>query len=199
MSALPQAKFITPEEYLALDRTATERSEYYDGEIILRAGSNREHNIISSNVSAFLANALLDGPCEVYASDMRTRIHRSNNYVYPDVVVACAEPEFEDDNTDILLNPTIVVEILSPTTEKHDRSVKFDLYRRAPSLKEYLLLKQHIPHAMLHQRQTDGAWLMRDFIGLESVLLLESIGCEMKLADLYHKVKFKQPLDAELP
>ena len=189
MSALPQAKFITPEEYLALERAASERSEYYDGEMFLMAGASRKHNIISSNVTRLLGNALLDGPCEIYASDMRTRIHQSNNYVYPDVVVACAEPEFEDDNTDILLNPTIVVEILSPTTEKHDRSVKFDLYRRAPSLQEYLLLKQHIPHAMLHQRQTGGAWLMRDFIGLESALLLESIGCELKLAEIYHKIR----------
>lgn len=194
MSALPQEKFITPEEYLALDRAASERSEYYDGEMFLMAGASRKHNLLSSNANRLLGNALLDGPCEVYVSDMRTRIHQSNNYVYPDVVVACAEPEFEDDNTDILLNPTIVVEILSPTTEKHDRGLKFDLYRRAPSLKEYLLLKQHIPHAMLFQRQTDGSWLMHDFIGLESVLSLESIGCEMKLADIYHKIKFKQPL-----
>ena len=194
MSALPQQKFITAEEYLAFDRAATERSEYYDGEIVLRAGANREHNLISSNASRLLNIALRNGPCEVYVSDMRTRIYQSNNYVYPDVVVACAEPDFEDENTDILLNPTVVVEVLSPGTEKHDRGRKFDLYRRAPSLKEYLLLKQHIPHAMLFQRQPDDSWLMRDFIGLESVIALASLGCELKLADLYHKVKFKQPL-----
>jgi Uma2 family endonuclease len=198
-SALPQEKFITPEEYLALDRAARQRSEYYDGEMFLMAGASRKHNIIAINASTLLNVALRDSPCEVYASDMRTRIRRSANYVYPDVVVACEEPEFDDENADVLLNPTVVVEILSPGTEKRDQGLKFDLYRRAPSLKEYLLLKQHIPHAMLYQRQRDDSWLLRDFIGLESVVPLEAIGCELKLADIYHKVKFKQPLEDELP
>jgi Uma2 family endonuclease len=197
MSALAQEKFITPEEYLALDRAATVRSEYYDGEMFLMAGASRKHNIISSNANTMLNLALRNGPCEVYVSDMRTRIHRSNNYVYPDVVVACSEPEFDDDNADVLLNPTLVVEVLSPGTEKHDRGLKFDLYRRAPSLTEYLLLKQHIPHAMLYRRQPDGSWLLRDFIGLESVVQLESVGCELKLADLYHKVQFQQLSETE--
>ena len=139
MSSLPKARF-TPEEYLALERQAEYRSEFFHGEIFAMAGASREHNLIAGNVSRELGNQLKGRPCETYQSDMRVKVSDTGLYTYPDVVVACGELAFEDDEVDTLLNPTLLIEVLSESTESYDRGKKFGYYRTIQSLAEYLLV-----------------------------------------------------------
>lgn len=183
----------SPEVYLARDREAEEKSEYWDGYVYTMPGANRRHNVIVSNVGTTLNVQLAAKPCEVYPSDMRVRIPRSHRYLYPDVTVVCGEPRFEDERIDILVNPTVVVEVLSESTERFDRGKKFDTYRQLDSLQVYVLIAQDEPHVYLYTRQTDGGWLFTEATALAAVLPLAPIGCELSLADVYRKVQFPTP------
>lgn len=188
MSALPR-KFYSPQEYLILERKAKHKSEYWDGDIYAMAGASREHNLIASNVTTELTAQLRASPCEVYPSDMRVRIPRKARYVYPDVSVACDEPRFEDDVFDTLLNPTVIIEILSETTEGFDRGKKFDSYRTIDSLQAYVLIAQDRYQVMVSARQANRQWLFTDIVDPDGVAVLSSIGCQLKLVDIYHKVR----------
>lgn len=190
MSALPKTRYIAPEEYLALERRAEYKSEYHDGEIYAMSGASRRHVLISVNIAAQFNSQLRERACEVYSSDLRVRIPRTNSYVYPDVVVICGEPQVEDEAFDTLLNPTLVVEVLSPSTESYDRGEKMDKYFTIVSLREYLLVAQDAPRAWLYTRQSDDSWLMRSFEGLDVAIELESIACRLTLAEVYRKVSF---------
>jgi len=180
---------ITPQEYLSLERKSPTRNEYFRGEIFAMAGTSREHSLIAGNLNREIGNQILDRPCESYASDMRVMVAATGLYTYPDVVVVCDEPEFEDREVDTLLNPTVIFEILSPTTEAYDRGVKFGHYRRIPSLREYVLVSQD---RMLVERYTrqGNDWLLSELTRPDEVLKLGSIGCEVPLHRMYAKVKF---------
>jgi len=144
MSALPKP-FVTPEQYLEIERKADYKSEYHSGQVFAMAGASREHNLLVGSIVRRLGN-LLDGrPCETYPSDMRVLVSATGLYTYPDVSVACGEPEFLDGSLDVLLNPLLIVEVLSPSTESYDRGAKFALYQRLPSLQEYVLVSQNAP------------------------------------------------------
>lgn len=187
MSSQPKTHF-TPEEYLALERQAEYKNEYFDGEIFAMVGASRKHNLISVNIAAALHSQLKDRPCEVYASDMRIRIPRANIYTYADVTVACGEPKFEDAELDTLLNPDLIVEVLSKSTASYDRRQKFAFYRTIESLTGYILVSQETWHVEQYAKQADGRWLLSDFRAPDEVVSLDSIGCALPLREIYDKV-----------
>ncbi|MGI9065913.1 MAG: Uma2 family endonuclease [Pyrinomonadaceae bacterium] len=180
--------YITPEEYLALERKADYRSEYLHGEIFAMTGASREHNIIATNIVISLGNQLKGRPCELYVNEMRVKVDAVGLYTYPDVAVVCGEPELEDKYVDTLLNPTVLIEILSKSTERYDRIAKSDYYRRLPSLAEYLLVAQEQYRVEQYNRQSDGHWLLTETQSLEGVVDLQSINCSLALRDVYDKV-----------
>ncbi len=190
MAANPKSLFITIAEYLTAERDAEEKSEYINGVVTMMAGASREHNLIAGNVARELGNQLRERPCEVYPSDMRVHDPISRSFLYPDIVVVCKEPRFLDQSVDTLLNPTVVLEVLSSSTERHDRGRKAWAYRQIASIQEYILISQEVPYVERFSRQPDGAWLLNDFQGLDAVLIVDSIVCTLPLSEIYLKVKF---------
>jgi Uma2 family endonuclease len=188
--AVHSKPYLSPAQYLAIERAAEERSEYLDGEMVAMTGGSRNHVLIVGNLVRELGSQLRDRPCEVYPTDLRVQVAQTGLYTYPDVTVVCGEPRFEDEQLDTLLNPTVILEVLSPTTESYDRGRKFEHYRTLGSLLEYLLVSQSQPRIERFLRQGEGAWLFSDAAGLEAVLTLPSIGCELALAEVYAKVRF---------
>ncbi len=180
--------YLNPEEYLAIERAADFKSEYVDGEMFAMSGASRQHNLIVTNLVAELRQQLKGRPCEVYPTDMRVWIPAAAKYTYPDVTVVCGEPRFEDDEFDTLLNPTLIVEVLSPGTESYDRGKKFEHYRSIESLEEYLLVAQDERRVEQFLRQADGRWLFADTAGSEGVVATPSIQCRLALAEIYDKV-----------
>jgi Uma2 family endonuclease len=186
MSSQPKI-YLTPEEYLAIERKAEERHEYVDGEMVAMTGASRKHNVIVFNISREISQQLKGRPCEGYASDMRVRVPSTRLYTYPDVVVVCGEPQFEDDSVDTLTNPTLVIEVLSESTELYDRGKKFGFYRTIESLAEYLLVAQDEYKVEQYVKQSDERWLLSDYRSLEDVVELASIQCQLALREAYDK------------
>ena len=189
MSAVPQP-FLTPQEYLARERRAESKNEYLRGEVFAMSGASREHNLIATNVAAELRQRLRERECEVYQGDMRVKVSPTGLYTYPDVTIVCGEPEFEDAEVDTLLNPRVLVEVLSPSTADYDRGRKFTHYRRLPSLREYLLISQDRPLVEHYVRQGQDEWLLTERSLLEDTLVLPSIQCQLPLSEIYLKVRF---------
>lgn len=194
MAARGAQTYLTPEKYIALERKAipdadTIRSEYVNGEIIAMSGASRAHNLITGNVSGELRAQLKSGKCEVYANEMRVSSQLTSSYFYPDVVVVCEEPRFEDDVFDTLLNPILLVEVLSPSTEAFDRGEKFAHYRQLTSLQEYVLVAQD-QMLVEHYRRQEKQWILTDFRKGEEILSLPSIQCELPLQEIYNRVTF---------
>lgn len=190
MSTLPKA-FLTLEEYLAIERAAEYKSEYFEGEMFAMAGVPEGHELIAGNCFAELWQCMRTRNCRVFKGDMRVGTVK-RRYCYPDVTAVCGEPQFADDRRDTLLNPSMIVEVLSPSTEAFDRGKKFEFYQAIPCLREYLLLSSDRVHADLYIRQADGSWLLRSYGELGDTLTLESIGCQLRLTDLYEKVEFPE-------
>jgi Uma2 family endonuclease len=188
MSALPAQRTYTAEEYLALERGSLEgKCEFVDGQIFAMSGANREHNLIGVNIAGELRNQLKGKPCKAYANDMRVKAAEAKGYHYPDIAVVCGKPEFEDGQMDTLLNPTVLVEILSYSTEAYDRGNKFLGYRKIPSLREFILVSQDKPLIERYIRQGD-AWVLTETEGLEGVVNLGSIGCVLTMSEVYDRV-----------
>ncbi len=184
--------YLTPQEYIDLERKAhTIRSEYVNGEIIAMSGASRAHNLITMNISAGLHGRLKGSGCEVYANEMRVSTPSTTSYFYPDVVVVCEEPRFEDKTFDTLLNPIILVEVFSPTTEFYDRNEKFSHYQQLHSLQEYILVSQDRVNVERHLRQTDS-WIITNFQNLAEQLPLPSIQCELPLQEIYARITFPE-------
>jgi Uma2 family endonuclease len=176
-------------EYLTAERAAEEKSEYLAGEVFAMAGASRAHSLIVGNLVRTLGNRLEDRPCEVYPADMRVQVRDSGLYAYPDVVV-CGPPRFLDEREDTLLNPTVIIEVLSPTTEAYDRGAKFAHYRRLPSLREYVLLSQTHAYLERFERVEDGPkWTFSEVSGLEGTLRLSSVDAALPLSELYARVE----------
>ena len=195
MSTLPKT-YVTPEQYLEIDRPAERKSEYYDGEMFAMAGASVAHNTIVWNVITGLGSQLVDGPCQGYPSDFRVRIGPGDRSAYPDVTVVCDKPEFADERRDVLLNPTVIMEVLSPSTASFDRGFKFDAYTAIPSLREYVLIASDCASIEVFSRQTDGRWLLTKALSPDGSIELESIGCVLALAHIYQRVEFP-PIRAE--
>ena len=185
--------YVTPQDYLAHERKAQTRSEYHDGVVVAMAGASWEHNQITRNLVRHLANQMDGSSCEPVVSDMRVHIPECNRYFYPDVMLVCGGPRFEDAKMDSLLNPSLIVEVLSDSTEKADRGVKFDCYRTLESLTVYALVAQDSPRVEVYTRHPDGTWRYEVVKDLEAMLALPSIGVSMRLADVYARVEFPPP------
>ena len=189
MSAIPKTK-LTAKEYLEFERKAEERHEYFDGEIFAMSGAKRNHNIIAWNIGGELRQKLKGKNCEAYPADMRVFVPATGLYTYPDLVVVCGEPKFQDDIFDTLLNPVLIVEILSETTESYDRGKKFMHYRSIESLREYVLVSQDEALIEKYVKSGDGFWVLSEAVGINSEIKFDSIDCVVALKEVYDKVNF---------
>ena len=180
---------VTPAEYLALERRSPEKSEYVNGRVYAMAGASRLHNLIVANLLRELGTQLRGRPCEVYPSDMRVKVQRTGMYTYPDVVAVCEEPRLEDAELDTLLNPSLIVEVISPSTESYDRGEKFAHYRRLDSLQEYVLVAQTLQR-IEHFRREGEHWVLTEISDPDGELALASLDCVLRLADIYERVDF---------
>ena len=184
-----QEKLIyTPEIYLELERTATERSEFVDGDIFMMAGASRKHNTITINLSSEMHQQLKNRDCQVYSSDMRVSFSEQGDYVYPDVVVACEPQKFDDEHADNLSNPTVIIEVLSKSTEAYDRGHKFSMYQNLPSLLHYVLVDQNYLQVDHYQRKDNNQWLLSVLNKEDDCLVIEQLDISVSLADIYAKV-----------
>ncbi len=189
MSTLTAQTHLTSEEYLAWERKQPFKNEYYNGQIIAMSGASRSHNRITVDITIQLGNQLMNSECEVFASEMRVRTSPEISYFYPDVIVVCGEPRFEDNTFDTLLNPMLVIEVLSPSTAAFDRGEKFEHYKQIASLQEYILVSQNNVRVE-HYRRQGSQWIHNTFEHLEDMLPLASIECTLPLRAIYRRVMF---------
>jgi Uma2 family endonuclease len=196
MSALPRS-VLSPADYLVIERAAETKSEFFDGEMFAMAGTTKNHARIVMNIGGELRSRLKGRKCEPFATDLRVKVETNGLYTYPDLVVVCGEQHFEDDRLDTLLNPTLIVEVLSESTERYDRVKKFDLYRALPSLQEYVLVSQSEPRVEQFLRQPDGGWTLRITTDPTAFVNLTSIACEIPFAEIYERVDFPPADPAE--
>ena len=187
MSTLTAQTYLSPEEYLTWERKQPFKNEYHNGQIVAMSGASRAHNRITVDITIQLGNQLMEGECEVFASEMGVRTSPTVSYFYPDVIVVCDEPRFEDDTFDTLLNPIVVIEVLSSSTAAYDRGEKFESYKQLASLQEYILISQDRVRVESYRRQ-GTRWLHNTFQHLEDVLPLASIECEVPLRAIYRRV-----------
>jgi Uma2 family endonuclease len=197
MVAHRKREYVTRPEYLAGERKATTKSEYHDGVVVAMAGASWEHNLIVGNIQRNLGNQLEQTPCVPVTNDMRLRVEECNRDFYPDVIVVCGRPVFEDEALDTLTNPTLIVEVLSNSTEKADRRLKWNCYRTLPSLQTYVLVAQDAPHIEMFTRHDDDSWGYEAVSGQEAVVPLPAIGCTLRLSEVYARVEFAPVLDAD--
>jgi Uma2 family endonuclease len=191
MAALPDFKW-TEERYLAFERESDQKHEYLDGQIYALAGASPNHNRIVISTVGSLYNQLRARPCEVFSSDMRVKVSMTGLYTYPDISIVCGDAKFDSERGDTLLNPTVLIEVLSPSTESYDRGKKFKHYRTLESLREYLLIAQDSLAIDHYVRQADGHWLLTDISQPHSLVELRSIECTLLAADVYEKVSFEE-------
>lgn len=192
MSALPNFdQPMTEAEYLAFERQSEIKHQFIDGEIYAMSGASEDHNLVVGNILASVRPQIRGKKCKIYPSDMKVRTPATGSYTYPDVTVVCGESQFDDKQKDVLLNPTVIIEVLSPSTEGFDRGLKFQRYREIDSLQEYILIAQDSPHIERFLRQGNGQWLLSEADGLDASLELTSIGCTLKLEEVYEQVSFE--------
>jgi len=179
---------LTEDQYLALERAADFKSEYFDGEMFAMSGASMQHGRLQRNLITELSNALRDTPCEPFGSDLRVRVSR-RMYTYPDVTIVCGKPILADERQDVLLNPTVIFEILSPSTEKYDRGLKLQHYRTIESLQDYILVDQSQIRIEHYTRQDKNVWTLRDYQSLEDTMTIASIDAALSLARVYDRVE----------
>ncbi|HMO58572.1 MAG TPA: Uma2 family endonuclease [Roseiflexaceae bacterium] len=194
-----QLQHCSAAEYLAFERSHPERHAFIDGRIVLQAGGSRTHALISANTVSTLHRQLSDRECSVYGSDMRIAIPQRNQYLYPDVSVACEPARFTDDYEDSLTTPTMIIEVLSPSTERYDRGKKFQAYQAIETFQEYLLIAQDALLVEHFVRHADNLWSFDAHSDHSAVITLRSIGCALALADVYAKVAFAEADDDTAP
>ncbi len=194
MSALA-ALYVTPEQYLEAEREADFKSEYFSGQIFAMAGGTPEHSAIGTNIAGELRSRLRGKPCQVYNSDLRVTVMQSGLKTYPDVTVVCGEQYFHPLDTNSLINPTVIIEVLSGSTESYDRGAKWTLYQGLDSLQEYVLVSAGTPRVERFTRQDNGLWLYESVGGLDAEIRLESLEITLPLAEVYERVTFPAPLE----
>jgi Uma2 family endonuclease len=188
MTELKSNTTCTASDYLDWERQQPLRHEYINGDIYAMTGASRQHNLICGNLLATLHQQLRGKPCEVYASDLRVKVNETGMYTYPDVVVACADLIFEDQQVDTLINPLVLIEVLSPSTEHYDRGAKFLHYRQLSSLRDYLLVSQHDIRIEHYTRQAAQCWLLTEYQRGDEVIALAAIGCVIMVRDVYERI-----------
>jgi len=192
------------EEYLEFERQAEERHEYLDGFIYAMAGESPLHADISANLVGLLHEQLRDSPCRVRTKDTKVRSGPTQRRImkglfsYPDVVVICGEPQYHDEHRDVVINPRVIIEVLSESTEARDRGVKFHRYQTwSPTLTDYVLVSQQTPLIEHFERQADGSWSLRIYQGIEESFTIKSINCTLRLSDVYARIVFPEESDEE--
>lgn len=184
-------KRISPQEYLIRERQSSIKSEYYQGEVFAMGGGSANHSLIAANFVGEARNALKDKPCTVFNSDLRVQVQSTGPYTYPDATIVCGELEFADDQRDTLVNPTVIVEVLSDSTEKYDRGKKSNHYRQVASLKERILISQDRPNVERFTRQANGDWLFHEETDPAANFELKSLGISVAISELYRNVQFE--------
>ncbi|HEY4002021.1 MAG TPA: Uma2 family endonuclease [Candidatus Xenobia bacterium] len=186
---LPQRK-LTAEEYLEIERKAEHKSEFYDGQMFAMSGASEPHESIKTNVVTALAIQFKARPCRVYSSDLRVKVSPTGLYTYPDIVAVCGERRFEDGQLDTLLNPSAIIEVLSPSTEAYDRGRKFDHYRTVESIQDYVVIAQDRVSIEHFARQLGGSWVLRAYDRPDEMLELPELGIRVLLVEIYDGVAF---------
>ena len=192
MSKVEKASF-TAAEYLTMERQSSEKHEFVFGEIFAMTGASARHVEIVGNIAGELRNQLRQRPCRVYSTDLRICVDSEHRYTYPDVVVICSQPQFLDNALDTLLNPELIVEVLSESTRNYDRGDKFQQYRGIPSFREYLLVDQERVHVERYSKGNDGIWSLWETDAIDDVVRLESAGVALAVSEIYFKIDFEQP------
>ncbi len=187
--ALKKPKLYTSAEYLEFERRSEVKHELIDGEIFAMAGAVKRHNQISSNIIRLLGNQLLERDCNAFSSDMRVKITATGKYTYPDIVAVCGEEVYEDSTEDTLLNPQLIIEVLSKSTESYDRGAKFEYYQTIESFREYVLITQEPFRVEQYVRRNKNEWTYFEFRQAKDIVKLNSIDCEISLQDIYHKIQ----------
>jgi Uma2 family endonuclease len=191
MSSAASKTYLTPEQYEEIEEQSEIRHEYYRGEMFAMSGASESHNLVAANLARSLGNQLEDRPCKVYQTDMRVLINATGLYTYPDVVVVCEPPRFTNRKKTTLLNPTVLIEVISPSTEKYDRTTKGDHFKTIESLREHVLVSQDQVRVDVSTR-TELGWVSKVYTDRNEVLRLESIGCEVPLSKIYAKVELPE-------
>lgn len=189
----PASETLTPQEYLRRERAAETRTEFIGGQLYAMAGASRHHLRLVSSIAYRLSQQLEGSPCEVVTNDLRVRINQEGDYVYPDVVVVCGGGEWEDSSFDTLLNPTIIIEVLSSSTAGRDHSDKWLRYQQMPSLTDYLMVSQHEMRVEHFARQNENLWLYSIFQAPDATIELPSVNCRLRLSEIYERVHFDAP------
>ena len=184
-------RYYTPQEYLRLEKQAVTRSEYHQGQIVAMAGATVTHNRINVNLTVELVNLLRDKPCDVFANDLRVQLPRENRYVYPDLVIVCGEPEFDEDDPDTLINPQVIIEVLSNSTANYDRGDKFHAYWTLDSFAEYVLVDQYKMRVEYFRRVNEKLWELRVLTKPDDLLELKSLDVVLPLSSIYRRVHLK--------
>jgi len=180
----------TPAEYLAMEEVADYKSEYYAGEVFAMTGGSADHSAVAVNLTAELQRFLASKPCQVFNSDMRLYLQKSGLYTYPDVMVVCGKLQFVERRDDTLVNPVLIIEVLSKSTRDYDRGPKFEFYKQLDTLREYVLVASEHPRVECYRRTADDRWTIEAYAGLDAVARIETLACELPLGDIYHKVSW---------
>ena len=192
MSSVPHRRY-TAAEYLSLEQTSDQRHEFMDGQIIAMSGGTLWHATICDNLLVRLTARLRGTPCKPYSASLRVKIEATGNYTYPDVSIICGERQMEDGRNDSVLNPRLLIEVLSPSTERHDRGWKFKNYQLISTFEEYVLVSQDEPRIERFVRQGDIGWLMTQVTGLDQTVKFDAVPCELPLKEIYEEVLFDSP------
>ena len=192
MGAIPFSKYVSISDYLELESTSKEKHEYYQGEIFAMAGGSLAHNRMVRNALSSIDNFLKDKGCEVFPSHLKVHVKTESAFVYPDLTIICNGPQFYENRKDIITNPVIIIEVLSPDTRGFDRSDKFALYRAIPSLKEYLLIDSTKVHLEKFVKKSFNEWVLSEYKSFTDKIEIATINFETKLAEFYRNVLFEQ-------
>ncbi|MCU1328037.1 MAG: hypothetical protein JWN34_3407 [Bryobacterales bacterium] len=187
MSAYPLPR-LTPEQYLSIERSAEVKSEYYDGQMFAMSGGSLAHARLPQQITIALASQLAATGCYTSNSDMKIRVSQRGPFVYPDLTIICGDAQLADDNQDVLLNPTVVFEVLSPSSEAYDRGHKFAQYRQIPSLRDYVLVSQLEPRIEVFSRTQEDKWTLSEAVGLDATCYIPGVNAHMTLADVYRGI-----------
>ena len=182
---------ISVADYFVSDAKSEYKIEYFDGEIFMMAGASARHNLISAGLSFALFSRIRARGCFIFPGDMRLMAEEDSSYTYPDLIIVCGRPRYADTVPETLLNPTVIVEILSPSTEGRDRGRKLQRYRQIDTLQEYVLVSQSSYHVECFSREAEGGWLLTDAVGREANLNLPSLDCQISLDEIYQQVQFE--------
>ena len=194
MTALAH-NYVTPEQYLLQEDAAPFRSEYWNGEIVAMSGGTHRHNQVGRNLVRCLGNQLDGSPCQLFYIETRVRVVECNAYFYPDAMIVCGPPQYEESATEMVRNPTVIIEVLSSSTEAIDRGRKFACYRTLPSLQVYILIQQDAPIVEVYARQPDETWLLTVLTGMDATLLIQLAGVALPFREVYQDVVFPPPLE----